>query len=45
MSSLENEIMKAGFQPKNINFLTVEGKLDNADFKLIRVLHAQPGFH
>ena len=36
MSSLENEIMKAGFQPKNINFLTVEGKLDNADFKLIR---------
>lgn len=36
MGSLENEIIKAGLQPKEINFLTVEGKLDNADFKLIR---------
>lgn len=36
MSKLEDEIMKAGFQPKDINFLTIEGKLDNADFKLIR---------
>lgn len=35
MSKLEEEIMKAGLQPHNINFLTVEGKLDNADFKLI----------
>lgn len=36
MGSLESEIVKAGMQPKDINFLTVEGKLDNADFKLIR---------
>ncbi len=36
MGSLESEIIKAGMQPKDINFLTVEGKLDNADFKLIR---------
>ena len=28
--------LKAGLQPRDINFLTVEGKLDNADFKLIR---------
>ena len=36
LSTLENEIQKAGLQPKEINFLTIEGKLDNADFKLIR---------
>lgn len=36
MGSLESEIVKAGMQPKDINFLTVEGKLDNTDFKLIR---------
>lgn len=36
LSSLESEIQKAGLQPKDINFLTVEGKLDNSDFKLIR---------
>ncbi|MEG1562460.1 MAG: leucine-rich repeat protein [Bacteroides sp.] len=36
MGSLESEITKAGMQPKDINFLTVEGKLDAADFKLIR---------
>lgn len=36
MGSLESEIVKAGMQPKEINFLTVEGKLDAADFKLIR---------
>nr|WP_320058952.1 leucine-rich repeat domain-containing protein [uncultured Bacteroides sp.] len=35
MGSLESEIIKAGLQPKNINFLTIEGKMDNADFKLI----------
>ena len=34
--SLEDEIMKAGLQPRDINFLTIEGKLDNADFKLLR---------
>ena len=33
---LEDEIMKAGLQPRDINFLTIEGKLDNADFKLLR---------
>lgn len=36
MGSLESEIQRAGLQPKDINFLTVEGKLDNVDFKLIR---------
>lgn len=36
MSSLEEELSKAGIQPKAINFLTIEGKLDAADFKLIR---------
>ncbi len=36
MGSLETEIVKAGLQPKDINFLTVEGKLDAGDFKLIR---------
>lgn len=36
MGNLEEEIVKAGLQPRDINFLTVEGKLDNADFKLIR---------
>lgn len=36
MGTLESEIQKAGLQPKDINFLTIEGKLDNADFKLIR---------
>lgn len=36
MGKLEDEIVKAGMQPREINFLTIEGKLDNADFKLIR---------
>lgn len=36
MGKLEEEIQKAGLQPRDINFLTVEGKLDNADMKLIR---------
>lgn len=36
MGKLEDEIIKAGLQPKDINFLTIEGKLDNADFQLIR---------
>lgn len=34
-SSLKAEIQSAGLQPKNINFLTVEGKLDVNDLKLI----------
>ena len=36
MGTLESEIQRAGLQPRDINFLTVEGKLDNNDFKLIR---------
>lgn len=35
-SSLASELIKVGLQPKDVNFLTVEGKLDEADFKLIR---------
>lgn len=34
-SSLKAEIQAAGLQPKNINFLTVEGKLDKEDLRLI----------
>lgn len=33
---LETELVKAGIQPKEIHYLTVEGKLDKDDFKLIR---------
>lgn len=33
--SLKAEIQAAGLQPKSINFLTVEGKLDDDDLKLI----------
>lgn len=36
MGKLEEEIVKAGLQPGDINFLTIEGKLDNADFMLMR---------
>lgn len=36
MGKLEDEIIKAGFQPKDIHFMTVEGKLDKEDLKLIR---------
>lgn len=36
MESLASELVKAGLQPKEVNFLTVEGKLDEADFALIR---------
>lgn len=35
-SSIEQEILAQGIQPRDVNFLTVEGKLDEADFKLIR---------
>lgn len=34
--SLESVIQKTGIQPKNINFLTIEGNLDPFDFRLIR---------
>lgn len=36
MGSLESELIRAGIQPKDVNFLTVEGKMDEADFTLIR---------
>ncbi len=36
LSSLETEIVKSGAQAKDINFLTLTGKIDAADFKLIR---------
>lgn len=36
MSSLSSELLRQGIQPKDVNFLTVEGKLDEADFMLIR---------
>ncbi len=36
MGSLASELVEAGLQPKDVNFLTVEGKLDEADFILIR---------
>lgn len=36
LSTLESEVQKAGLQPHQINFLTISGKLDAADFKLIR---------
>lgn len=36
MGTLEEEIIKSGIQPGSINYLTIEGKLDAADFKLIR---------
>lgn len=36
MGSLASELLKGGMQPKDVNFLTIEGKLDDADFTLIR---------
>lgn len=36
MGSLASELLRRGIQPKDVNFLTVEGKLDEADFILIR---------
>ena len=36
MGSLASELIQIGKQPKDINFLTIEGKLDEADFTLIR---------
>ena len=36
MGSLASELVKKGIQPKEVNFLTVVGKLDEADFTLIR---------
>lgn len=36
MSSLGSELARRGIQPKDINYLRIEGKTDNADFTLIR---------
>lgn len=36
MGSLASELVVAGLQPKDVNFLTVEGKLDEADFITMR---------
>lgn len=36
LSSLGSELQRKGKQPKDIHFLVVEGKLDEADFTLIR---------
>lgn len=36
MGSLASELTQKGVQPKDVNFLTVEGKMDEADFTLIR---------
>lgn len=36
MGSLASELLRGGMQPKYVNFLTIEGKLDEADFTLIR---------
>ena len=36
MSSLASELMRKGIRPRDVNFLTIEGKMDEADFKLLR---------
>ena len=36
MGSRASELLNAGVQPRDVNFLTIEGKMDEADFKLIR---------
>lgn len=36
MGSLASELIQKGIQPKDVNFLTVVGKMDEADFTLIR---------
>lgn len=36
MGSLASELLRTGIQPKDVNFLTIEGKMDEADFLLIR---------
>lgn len=34
--SLASELVRAGLQPKEVNFLTIKGKVDDNDFLLIR---------
>lgn len=36
LETLKEAILKTEYQPNEINFITIEGKLDNADFRLIR---------
>ncbi len=36
MSNLAGELIRKGVQPKDINYLTIKGKMDEADFLLIR---------
>lgn len=36
MNTLEEKLLSKGVQPHDINYLTIEGKLGEADFKLIR---------
>ena len=36
MESLASILLREGIQPKEVNFLTIEGKMDEADFKLLR---------
>lgn len=36
MDSLESELLRLGVQPKAVNFLRIEGKTDEADYKLMR---------
>lgn len=36
MSSLASELIRLGLHPKEVNYLTIEGKTDEADYVLIR---------
>ena len=36
MESLASVLLREGIQPKEVNFLSIEGKMDEADFKLLR---------
>ncbi len=36
MGSLASELVRKGIRPQEVNFLAVEGKLDEADFTLVR---------
>lgn len=36
LSNLADELLQKGIHPRDVNFLTIEGKLDEADFKVIR---------
>ena len=36
MESLASILLREGIQPKEVNYLTIEGKMDEADFKLVR---------